>query len=55
MATETPKPAAGGFPIAIGAIGGVVVGVLAHEPTIGFLAGLAAGTAVAVAIWLRGR
>lgn len=55
MANDTNGPAAGGFPIAIGAIGGAVLGVVAQEPTIGFLAGLAAGIAVAVAIWRRGR
>lgn len=46
---------AGGFPIAIGAIGGTVAGLAAGQPTIGFLAGLGIGCAVAVAIWLKGR
>lgn len=55
MAGETQGTMAGGFPIAIGAIGGTIVGVIGHEPTIGFLAGLAGGVAVAVVIWLRGR
>jgi hypothetical protein len=50
-----PSPSAGGFPLAIGAIGGTVVGVIAGQPSIGFLAGIALGGAVAVAIWLKGR
>lgn len=50
-----PTPAAGGFPIAIGALGGAFVGVAMREPTIGFLIGLAAGIAVAATIWWRGR
>lgn len=52
---KTNSPSAGGFPIAMGAIGGAVLGVLAGQPSIGFLAGLALGIAAAVAIWLRGR
>lgn len=55
MATNTNGPMAGGFPIAIGAIGGTIVGVIGGQPTIGFLAGLAGGVAVAIVIWLRGR
>ena len=55
MTINTPTSTAGGFPIAVGAIGGTVLGVFAHEPTIGFLAGLAAGIAFAIVIWLRGR
>lgn len=52
---ETPSTSAGGFPIAVGAIGGAVAGMLAGQPTIGFLAGLALGGVIALAIWLRGR
>lgn len=55
MTSNTPSPAAGGFPIAVGAIGGTIVGVVMRQPTIGFLTGLIAGIAVAVVIWLRGR
>lgn len=55
MANNVPSTSAGGFPIAIGAIGGTIVGVVMQQPTIGFLAGLVAGIAVAVVIWLRGR
>lgn len=55
MADPRPSPAAGGFPIALGALGGTTVGVALRQPTIGFLAGLALGIAVAVVIWLRDR
>lgn len=46
---------AGGFPIAAGALIGTVAGLIARQPTIGFLAGLAGGAAIAVAIWLIDR
>jgi hypothetical protein len=52
---STRSPSAGGFPIAIGVIGGTIIGLATGQPTIGFLAGLAVGVAVAVAIWLRSR
>jgi hypothetical protein len=52
---STRSPSAGGFPIAIGVIGGTIIGLATGQPTIGFLAGLGLGIAVAVAIWLRGR
>ena len=38
-----------------GAIGGTIAGVLAGQPTVGFLAGLGVGAAVALGIWLKGR
>jgi hypothetical protein len=49
------SPTAGGFPIAAGAILGTIGGLVARQPTIGFLAGLGLGVLVAVAIWLKGR
>lgn len=55
MDSEPKRVAAGGFPIAFGAIGGAALGSVAGQPTIGVLAGSAAGVAVAVLIWLRGR
>ena len=51
----TPSPSAGGAPIALGAIGGAAIGFIRHQPTICFLGGLAAGIAVALLIWWRGR
>ncbi|NJR80157.1 hypothetical protein [Sphingomonas corticis] len=49
------SPVAGGFPIALGAILGTVGGLVAGQPTIGFLAGLAIGAALALLIYLRDR
>ncbi|MEH3047051.1 hypothetical protein [Sphingomonas adhaesiva] len=52
----SPKnPTAGGFPIAIGALGGTIVGLVARQPTIGFLSGLALGCLIAALIWWRER
>ena len=50
-----PPSAAGGALIALGAILGAALGFLTGEATPGFLIGLAAGAALAVAIWLRDR
>jgi uncharacterized membrane protein len=55
-----PRPsrnsAAGGFAIATGALGGALVGAAAfHQPTLGFLVGIAIGVAVAVGVWLLDR
>ena len=55
MASSPQNPTAGGFPIAIVALGGTVVGLIARQPTIGFLTGLALGCAIALAIWWRER
>lgn len=51
----TSSPRAGGAAIALCAVLGVVVGTIAHQPSIGFVGGVAAGAAIAVAIWLRDR
>ncbi len=55
MTDPAPSTAAGGFPIAIGALAGAAIGFTRGEATIGFLVGLAIGVAIAVAIWLMGR
>jgi hypothetical protein len=49
------SPVAGGALIALGAIGGAVVGFILYQPTEGFLVGTAAGIGMAVAIWLIDR
>jgi uncharacterized membrane protein (UPF0136 family) len=49
------SPRAGGFLIAVLTMAGVLIGGFANQPTIGLLAGLAAGVAVAVTIWLVDR
>ena len=48
-------PTAGGFLIAVGAIGGTIVGIALRQTTLGFLIGTATGIACAIAIWLVGR
>jgi hypothetical protein len=58
MTSPSPAPASppsGGLFIALGAIGGTVVGLFAGQPSIGLLVGLAAGVAAAVVLWLRSR
>ncbi|WP_198665823.1 MULTISPECIES: hypothetical protein [unclassified Sphingomonas] len=52
---DTPPSAAGGFLIAACSILGAGIGLAEGQVTIGFLAGLAIGSAGAVAIWLRDR
>lgn len=46
---------AGGAILAIAIIAGVVVGILVGQPSIGFLAGTAAGVLLAILIWLNDR
>jgi predicted lipid-binding transport protein (Tim44 family) len=51
-----PRPAnAGGFLLAAALMLGTFTGLALGEPSIGFLAGLAVGVIIAVAIWLHGR
>ena len=45
----------GGIFIAIGTVGGAIVGGLMGQPSVGLLAGLALGAAAALLIWWRGR
>ncbi|MEP2990162.1 MAG: hypothetical protein ABJN65_14370 [Parasphingorhabdus sp.] len=46
---------AGGVFIAVGTVAGAVIGALLGQPSIGFLAGLALGSILALAIWLKER
>ena len=48
-------PLAGGAPIAIGAMGGAVIGLSQGQATAGFLIGLGAGVALALVIWVVDR
>lgn len=51
-----PRPsAAGGVLLAIGAIGGAVIGFVLRQPTAWFLGGIAAGGAAALLVWWRDR
>lgn len=48
-------PMAGGFLLAAAILAGVVVGSLAGQPSIGFLAGLGVGLVLLGLVWLRAR
>lgn len=56
MATSRPpSPRAGGAILALTILVGAVIGVAMRQPTLGSLAGLAVGVAIALAVWLRDR
>lgn len=57
MASKPPRktPLAGGFVIAIGAIGGAIYGGIRHQPTIGLLAGIAIAVVISILLWLASR
>jgi hypothetical protein len=46
---------AGGFVLALSILVGVVVGVVLHQSSIGFLAGLGVGALLALLIWILDR
>lgn len=52
---KQPAPRAAGIFIALGLIGGSLVGVALHQPTIGLLAGFGLGTVIAGVLWLVDR
>jgi uncharacterized membrane protein len=55
MARPTRTPQAAGFILATSIIAGAVAGAIVGQPSIGFLAGLAAGVAISVLFWLNER
>lgn len=55
MARNSKNPTGGGIFIALGAAAGVVIGRLYGETSIGLVAGVAAGIAIAAFIWWRER
>lgn len=57
MAEPTPSrsPIAGGALIALGALGGAVIGFIAGQPTPGLLIGLGTGASLSLLIWLGDR
>lgn len=57
MASKPPRktPLAGGFIIALGAIGGAIYGLIHHQPTIGLLAGVGIAVVISVLLWLFSR
>jgi uncharacterized membrane protein len=46
------SPMAGGIFIFLGLLGGSIIGIAKNEASIGMVAGLGIGAAVALAIWL---
>lgn len=46
---------AGGFVLAASLMVGTIIGLFAGQPSLGFVAGLVIGAAIAIAIWLKGR
>ena len=53
MADPSAKPRlGGGVFLALGTIAGVLIGAALGQPSIGFLAGLGAGLAAALLVWL---
>lgn len=56
---DAPPPARSplgvGGPFVLALIAGVVIGLIAGQPTIGFLAGAGLGAAIAALIWWRDR
>lgn len=55
MSQRTRSTQAAGFILAISILAGVVAGSIVGQPSIGFLAGLAAGLAIAILFWLAER
>ena len=56
MTQSSPPPArAGGFLIAAGFLIGALAGIVLGQPSIGFLAGGAAGILGALALWIADR
>ena len=52
---STPAPRASGFFIAVAVIAGGVIGARLGQPSIGVLAGAAAGIVLAILLWLMDR
>jgi hypothetical protein len=55
MTPDVKNPAGGGCLILAGFLLGAFLGILSGEPSLGVLIGVAAGTLLAVALWLAGR
>lgn len=52
---KPPAPRAAGAIIALSLLAGTLIGIVFRQSSLGFLAGLALGTAVAVGLWLMDR
>ncbi|MGZ8287142.1 MAG: hypothetical protein ACXW27_08515 [Allosphingosinicella sp.] len=55
MSQPTRSAQAAGFILAISILAGAVAGAIVGQPSIGFLAGLAAGVSIALLFWLNER
>ena len=55
MAKRTRSSQAAGFILAMSILAGAVAGAIVGQPSIGFLAGLAAGVAISLLFWLNER
>jgi hypothetical protein len=55
MSRQTRSTQAAGFILAICILAGAVAGAIVRQPSIGFLAGLAAGIAFSLLFWLNDR
>ncbi|CAN5440960.1 hypothetical protein BH10PSE14_BH10PSE14_25440 [soil metagenome] len=57
MASKPPRktPLAGGLLIAVGAIGGAVIGMVRGQATIGLLVGVGIAAVLSVVLWLVSR
>lgn len=53
--SPSKRPRSAGALLALAIIAGTVIGIFMREPSIGFLAGLGIGVAIAVAVWLADR
>lgn len=53
--SQQSRSFAGGAPLALLMIAGVIIGGEYGQPTVGLIAGTAVGVAIAIFIWRRGR
>ncbi|GBH30463.1 MAG: hypothetical protein ACOY4N_14880 [Pseudomonadota bacterium] len=55
MSNDRKEPTGAGAIIALLILGGAITGGMMGQPSIGLLAGVAAGVLIAVLLWLRDR
>lgn len=55
MSDPSANPQAAGFFLTLAIFAGAIGGVIAGQPSLGLLAGIAAGVAIAIGLWLRDR
>jgi UDP-N-acetylmuramyl pentapeptide phosphotransferase/UDP-N-acetylglucosamine-1-phosphate transferase len=52
---KPPAPRAAGAIIALGLLAGTLIGIFLNQPSLGFLVGLALGSAIAIGLWFMDR